>query len=60
MKNFESENISSENTARRENKENKSNFTKIHEEDAEKVREKIKKLMEKNEEMKKKSENLSI
>ena len=59
MENFESKNISSENTTGRENKENKSNFTKIYEEDAEKVREKIKKLMEKNEELKKKLDDLS-
>ena len=41
------------------NKEYKSNFTKFHEQKAEEEREKIKKLMERNEKLKKKSENLS-
>ena len=56
MKNIESINILSENSPI---KENKSNFTKFNEEEAEKVREEIKKLMEKNEELKKKSDDSS-
>ena len=60
MKNFESENVSSKNTAGKENREKKSSSTKFHEEDAEKAREEIKKLMERNEELKNKSDDSSI
>ena len=56
MENFESKKIPPEDVTK---KENKSNFTKFNEQEAEKVREKIKKLMEKNEELKKKLDDLS-
>ena len=56
MKNIESINILSENSPI---KENKSDFTKFNEQEAEKAKEEIKKLMEKNEELKKKSDDSS-
>ena len=63
MRNFESkEDISPEDTAGKENKGNKeykSDFTNFNEQEAKKSREEIEKLMKKNEEIKKKLENLS-
>jgi len=62
MKNFESENISPEEISGKEkkvNKEYKYNSTKFNEQEAEKAKEEIKKLMEKNEELKKKSDDSS-
>ena len=56
MKNIESINILSENSPI---KENKSDFTKFNEQEAEKAKEEIKELMEKNEELKKKLDDLS-
>ena len=57
MENFESENIPPEDKSGKENKEHKYNLTKFHEQKAEEEREKIKKLMEKNEELRKKMKN---
>ena len=58
MRNFESkEDISPEDISGKEKKENKSEFTKLNEQNAKKSREEIEKLMKKNEEIKKKLEN---
>lgn len=63
MENIESKNIlpeDAEKTAGKENKEgNEYSFTKFNKQKAEEEREKIKKLMEENERLKKESENLS-
>ena len=59
MKNFESKNITPEDSSGKENKEYKSDSTKFHEQKVEEEREKIEELMKKNKKIKEELGNLS-